>query len=184
MKKTKKIFSILMALVIIFTSSAVCIAAETTPFKNHRLPCFVGAADFDNGGEDVSYGKLSGSPTSNYVYRDGVCLNIYNSNGNVFIGTNAGGWYIYTINVPKSGIYSISIKGASDGPNAIGLALDGTEYSVTVPSSGSYQVPATTKVLELELEQGVHTLKYTHYSGGLNFYGINFEYLGEKNKIN
>lgn len=113
------------------------------------LPMAFAAVNFDKGGEGIAYHDLSpGNLGGRYRPRESV--DIYASSDTPFShyqvrSFEKGEWMSYTVEVPASGNYDLSIRAASgDGTSAFHIEVDGVNVtgSIAVDRTGgsnSYQ---------------------------------------------
>ena len=113
------------------------------PFNQHTLPCTVQAVDYDMGANGIAYTDVvfqstgQGNNFTNYnngwTYRnDGVDIETWT--GSPTIGSiNTNEWLNYTLNIPVSGMYKISLQYASPGQTS----------KVEFQSNGTVTIPET-----------------------------------------
>lgn len=166
---------------------------QRKPFKDEpiAIPGTVKAADYDKGGEGVTFHN-SGSRQGDYSsYRpDGV--DIVHGNGTAVVGyTNSGEWMEYTVNVAQAGYYTFSAV-ASSGTTGSGFSISvnnggkQTEIArINVPKTADNDWSKYTTIIDrtsIPLEAGQQILRitidgancnidkvgFTHIKGGIN----------------
>lgn len=131
------------------------------------------AENFDNGGANVAYSDTTSGNSGN-LFRSGNVdiVASTDSGGGYAIGyTRAGEWLEYTVNVPKTGTYSLDLRVASPvAGGKLHLAVDGVDKTgaITIPKTGGWQswttltktgvsLSAGTRVLRLQFDSGAST---------------------------
>ncbi len=134
------------------------------------LPGVVRAAEFDNGGEGVSYhdstpGNSGGSFRSTDVDIEG------SSDGGLDVGWTAPGeWLNYTVNVGTAGAYTVQLRVASPNGAAIHVGFNGPSNvwtSLAVPATGGWQ-SWTTVSMPATLGAGVQQITLLFDTAGVN----------------
>lgn len=144
------------------------------------VPGTVEAANYDTGGQGVTYNVTSVNGTANSYRPDGVDLEVCSDAGCGYdLGwTAAGQWFKYTVDVAAAGTYTVSFRLAS--PNGVTDALHiansaGTNLSgaVSAPDTGGWQ-GWTTVTASVTLPAGVQTLTVDQDNGGWNVHYMAF----------
>ena len=163
--------------------SAVAPKAVELPYhgKAAVIPGRIEAADFDRGGEGLAYHDTDAT-NNGHQYRplEGVDIEDTNDDGGGHnVGyTAAGEWLRYTVNVKKSGTYTVSFRVASANnggtlhiEDSKGKNLTG---AVTAPGTGGWQAFQTVSV-SAQLKAGKQVLKLVEDAGGYNLHYIAFK---------
>ncbi len=140
-----------------------------TPFTGSpiALPKVFEAENFDLGGEGVAYHDLSVG-NSGAQYRTSEDVDIVastDSAGGGYVVNNfqTGEWMGYSVSVPTSGPYDISIRAADNysSPGAFHIEIDGTDVTgnVAVGSTGGWSNFQWFGVQGVSLKAGTHVLK-------------------------
>jgi uncharacterized delta-60 repeat protein len=123
------------------------------------------AEDYDIGGEGVAYHDTDAANAGG-VYRttEGVDIEATNDNGGGYdVGYTAQGeWLEYTINLPRSGSYSIDTRVASAISGGLfHYEIDGQNVSgsIAIPNTGDWQSWTTITNNLGTLSAGTHTLR-------------------------
>lgn len=172
----KKISALFLAMIMCLGGISVS-AAETTPFKNHKIPGTIKVSDFDNGGPGVAFGEVA-NPAGNYEYRSDANgkINFYaDDDGGAYLGFINGGWLIFTVNVEETGTYEVYSEYATTVDSAVTLAADGAEILSAKCNIGTGWLPMEEQYLgDVKLTKGKHTLKFSIVNGGINVRNIIF----------
>jgi hypothetical protein len=94
---------------------------------------------------------------------------------------DANDWMTYNINVSESAAYSISYRFAAQSASKNMILKDADENliaSTTMPATGGWQTWQTAVSAPFNLSQGVHTIKLTTTTGGLNLNWFEFKKTG------
>ena len=121
---------------------------EAAPYSGTAvlLPATFDAEDFDRGGQGVGYHDLSAANTGGQ-YRasegvDIVAAPAAEGGGYVVNNFQTGEWLAYTVNVPVTGTYTLSLRASHNyaAPVSFHVEVDGVRAtsSVSVPKSGSW----------------------------------------------
>ena len=153
------------------------------PFKEHNLPGYINAVDYDRGMSGVAYRDndvmaTSGSPgggNNGGRYRnDGVDIEASTDpKGFEFnVGwTNTSEWIKYTVNVERDGIYDIELRVASAVGGALfELQADNKRLGdlINVGNTGGWQNWTSTWIRGVELQSGQRELKLFMRGGEFN----------------
>lgn len=89
----------------------------------------------------------------------------------------AGEWVEYTVNVQNPGIYNMEIIAAAENANTISITSNGDELvkSVSIPSTGGWQIWQAVKVKDVKLKEGIQILRFTIGSDYVNLNYFFFE---------
>jgi hypothetical protein len=140
------------------------------------VPGQILAVDFDNGGEGVAYhdtttGNLGGQYRSTDVDIE------HASDGGLNLGwIDPGEWLNYTVNVGKTGTYTVTLRVASPSGASLHVGFNGpsagTWQSVSVPATGGWQNWTAVSV-SVTLGAGVQQMTLWFDTGGLNVESAN-----------
>ena len=176
-KGLRRIISLIIPVILsigFIPPAALAEDAELTPFKNHTLPCVVAAADFDKGGEGISYGALRGVLQSDYEYRSDVQFNYYTNSAGVVMGFNEGEWMKYTINVKKTSEFKLSALYASQMSANLEISVDSQTIKATLPSTNDWETIQSYEIGTMLMSAGKHILTVKMATGAATFRGIEF----------
>lgn len=143
--------------------------------KPFPIPGAIPVIAFNSGGEGIGYHDVDASNNGGqYRPTEGVDIEQTTEEGGYDVGwTNAGEWMNYTIDVKKSGQYTLAVTaGSPHDPDPIGsfrVEIDGEDITgaMSCPNTGGYQ--DWTDVTKLvHLEKGVHILRLYELSGAYN----------------
>jgi endonuclease/exonuclease/phosphatase family metal-dependent hydrolase len=152
---------------------AVCsvVAGAASASAQTAIPGTIQAADFDDGGEGVSYydttpGNLGGAYRNTDVDIE-PC-----SNGGYDVGWfESGEWMNYTVNVPAAGRYTVQLHVASPYGGALHVGFNGPSWGtwqeVSIPNTGWWQT-WTTVSTSVVLQPGVQQMTLYSDTGGFN----------------
>lgn len=139
-----------------------------TPYTGTPIavPVMFQAPNFDKGGEGVAYHDLS-SGNLGKLYRTSESVDIYSSTDTAsgvyqIANFQSGEWMNYTINVPKTGNYDLSLRAANNyGTGAFHMEVDGKDVtgSISVPKTGSWTTYKWFGKQGVPLTAGKHVLK-------------------------
>lgn len=159
------------------------------PFKEHRIPGVINAADYDVGHAGTTYQDRDlmrvdgrdGVGNQGYEYRnDGV--DIQKSEDPEGFEYNVGWietaeWLTWTVHVDTEGVYDVEIRVASGGSGGlVGLALDGERIGpfVRAPGTGGWQKWTSVWLRDVTLPAGEHILRMNVRTGGFNVNRMRF----------
>lgn len=161
------------------------------PFKEHRIPGVVNAAEYDIGHAGTTYQDSDlmridgrdGVGNQGYEYRnDGV--DIQKSEDPEGFEYNVGWietgeWLTWTVQIEREGIYDVEIRVAADASGNGGimnLALDGERIgpNIVVPVTGGWQKWTSVWVRDATLPAGEHILRMNTRNGGFNLNQMRF----------
>jgi hypothetical protein len=155
---------------------------KTKPFTNNKIPGLIYATDYDMGRVnhawyDNDYTNTDFNTTTNHggEYRnDGVDIEVCRDT--VSNGYNVGWiedneWLKYTVEVTKSGVYTISFRLASDREEGkLFLEIDGVKKGdiMHVTSTGGLNNWETLDLGTVHLNKSEHAFRIFFDSGGFN----------------
>jgi len=102
------------------------------------LPGTLKLADYDTGGEQVSYHDTSAGCDGDCSYRAADDVDKY---GEVIYQTSAGEWMEYTVDVTATGTYNLSVQASAEhGGATFHVEANGVDVTgpMTVPYTGSW----------------------------------------------
>lgn len=138
------------------------------------LPGTVDAANFDHGGQGVSYSDTTVG-NSGAAYRSTDVDIQASSDGGYNIGwTAAGEWATYTVNVTSAGTYTAQVRVASPSGGSVRVgfgAPSNVSTTVTVPATGGWQA-WTTAAVPVTLAAGIQKLTVQFSMSGVNLRSI------------
>jgi hypothetical protein len=131
------------------------------PFSTGTL---ISAADYNTGGEGISYHDLTGVNEGNDGYRTGAVGTAWSaSQNNEIVGwTQKGEWMNYTINVTKAGTYAFFARTASVGAGGrFHVEVDGRKAtsSIAIPNTDGWDTYTTQMIKGLKLKAGNHVVR-------------------------
>ena len=160
------------------------------PYREHTIPGYVNAADYDYGFQGVTYsdtdvmatdGSAGSQGNRGWSYRnDGVDIApTEDPEGyNYYVGwTQRLEWLTYTVNVETSGLYDVHMRVASAiGNGGFRLLMNDVQIGedVAVASTGGYERWQTLSIEGVELEAGQHILKLLFTDPNVNINRLTF----------
>lgn len=156
----------------------------TPNFTMNSLPMTIEAENYDYfplDGEGRTYHDLTiGNSDQSYRPVDGVDLSAASEGGQTISSIEAGEWVTYTVSVPSTANYDLSIRYASTSPGGtIMFTFDGTDVTgnVSVPngapaSTGSSDWQDLVIATDVPLTRGVQQLKVS-FGGTSNAFLLN-----------
>jgi hypothetical protein len=144
------------------------------------VPGTAQAANYDTGGQGVAYNVNSVNGTANNYRPDGVDLESCTDTGCGYdLGwTSPGQWFRYTVDVAKTGTYTVSFRVAA--PNAVTGAFHLTDTSgddltseKSIPATGGWQTWATITAT-VHLAAGQQTLVVSQDNANWNMHYMSF----------
>jgi hypothetical protein len=144
------------------------------------VPGTVQAANYDTGGQGVTYNVTTVNGTANTYRPDGVDLEACTDTGCGYdLGwTSPGQWFRYTVKVARAGRYQVNFRVAAPAKVTDALHLTGTSGddltgAVNIPATGGWQTRATITAA-VKLAAGRHTLVVSQDNGGWNIHYLSF----------
>jgi hypothetical protein len=135
------------------------------------LPGAFEAENFDKGGQEVAYKDLT-SGNAGGQYRTSESVDIIRSSdpsggGYVVNSFVPGEWLAYTVNVPSSGAYDLSVRAVSTVAASFHLELDGKDVTgpVQIPAAASWSAFQWFAKKGVTLPAGRHVIKLVNDSG-------------------
>jgi endonuclease/exonuclease/phosphatase family metal-dependent hydrolase len=149
-------------------------AAAPTPYKGtpFALPGTVAAADFDNGGQGISFYDTSSGNSGGLYRQTHVDLQRASIGGYNVGWTAPGEWLKYTVKVGAAGSYNVTLRAAAISSSVVHLYIGSASKAVSVPNTGGWQTYKTFTVpMTLAAGQQMMTLKIA--SGEVNLHSVN-----------
>jgi len=144
------------------------------------------AENFNQGGEGVAYHDRDGvNEGGGYRPAEGVDISTTSDTGGGFVvdGTAAGEWLEYTVEVPVSGLYDLSLRVSNDSGSDSELSLlFGASSEELVDATGPIVIPNSafvTSVVEgISLNEGRQVMRIRIDQPGVELNWIEFEGVG------
>jgi hypothetical protein len=153
------------------------------PFKSNGI---IPAADYDNGGEGVSYHDTTPTNLGGDTHRPGDAVDIQagGTTGNVVSYAVAGEWIDYTINIAAAGKYELQATVANaasggsfhaefEGTNLAGKNLTG---AISIPNTGGWTKFKTMTSTSFSLPAGQTIMRIVLDKNAVNNAVGNFDY--------
>lgn len=165
------------------TASKATTTAKNTPFTGKPFSAgqTILFADFDAGGEGISYHDTSAVNQGNSTYRGNTGVDVGHTTargGVTYVGwTQPGEWLDYTVSAAKSGTYALEVRAASaSGGGQYHLEVDGRNVSgeITVRKTGAWNAFTTTTIGGIPLTAGTHTIRVVMDKPGADGFVANF----------
>jgi carbohydrate binding protein with CBM6 domain/pectate lyase-like protein/putative Ig domain-containing protein len=135
------------------------------------IPGQILAYDYDNGGQNVAYND-NDTTNRGHKYRLSEGVDIESSSEGIYdVGwTNSNEWMKYTVNVTKTGSYTLQARVSTSGSGQnFRVEIDGTTIgTITVPTTGGPQTWVTASTNVTISSTGQHTLRIYTINGGYN----------------
>ena len=151
---------------------------DHTPFTtDNKIPGTIEAEDYDLGGEGIGYHDLNtvlGGIQYRWheinVARDFVGVSEYTT-GKYAVGwTTTGEWLDYTVDVQSTGAYDFSFyTSAAAADKSFSAMIDGTNIGSKLVKNRTINVYDSVTISNVNLTQGIHTIRFNITNGGLNF---------------
>jgi len=142
------------------------------------IPGTVDLANYDVGGNGFAYYDISAGNEGGADYRldEDVDIETCTDAGSGYnIGfAQAGEWTEYTVKVEKSGVYTLSLRAASDGADkTVSLSMDGKNLAtdIEIPNTEGWQAWEDVIIENIQLEAGEQVLRLT--IGDANYVNLN-----------
>jgi alpha-galactosidase len=160
----------------------IYLAPAAGPFYGSpiTIPADIQAENYDGGGEGVAFHDTDASNEFGFYRWDAVDIDrITGTSGGFCVSTmKVAEWLNYTITIPSTDVYDISIRVSSSVRTAqLRLKLDGVDVSgsISVPYTGS-QGWRNVTVAEIPLKAGTGDLRLNVDSGGCKIDYLNIDY--------
>jgi hypothetical protein len=158
---------------------------SSTPFGGTpvALPGTIQVERFDNGGAGVAYADTSAGNSGGAYRQTDVDLGpTSDTGGGYYLGyTRAGEWLKYTVNVTKSGTYTLDVRIASVGTGArFHVEVDGRDVTgaMAVPDTGGWQAWRTMSKTGIPLSAGTRVVRLVLDAGTSQNAGVgNYNWL-------
>ena len=116
-------------------------------------------------------GNTQNNGGANYRLGETVYIETCSDSGGGFdVGsTNPGDWLNYTVNIARSGTYTLHVRVATQVAGGVfHLAVDGQNVSgpISVPETEGWQTWQTLDIPGIRLPGGIHTLQMVMDTGG------------------
>ncbi len=167
-------FAFAAVLTCAITAFAESDAAKPTPYggTSHPIPGVIEAEHYDEGPAGVAYHDVD-EKNEGVPYRKDTYVDIEGrddaSNGHGIGWTRTGEWLIYTVDVKKSGTYSIEFPVASNKEGGtFRIEMNGVDVtgSIKIPDTGGWQVLKSIRKDGVVLEEGIHAMKVVMEANG------------------
>ena len=137
------------------------------------IPGVIEAADFDFGGEGISYHDQDANNAGGQYRSSGVDIEVCSEGGYDLGWTNAGEWLKYTVDVQQTGWYYLDVRVASPNNNGFqqySVSFNGKDVTgiMGVPWTNNYQ-SFTWRTSYVYLEEGVQEMQFNVLSCCYNF---------------
>jgi hypothetical protein len=155
---------------------------STKPFKQHTINSTILCADYDMGRDGYAYhdtvsgdyhvdgGNRTGWNNGTFYRNDGV--DIGNDNGKPYVGwTDDGEWMQYTIDIPKTGLFDLEIRTASEEiSGAITIEVNDEVFKdkIELPLTHGKTNWQVSKIENIKLPNGKIKLRFLIVKGGSN----------------
>lgn len=160
MERLKKCLSCILVIIFFITSSIRVCAKDNV---------------FNVEGKGITY--IEAEKCSDYI----PALQSYF--GNEYMSFNSGQWMDYFLDVDESGLYTVTsyVGRVSNGtPISFTVSLDGENgRTVEVPDSGDWLVFDECELVEIEIPEGRHTLRFSVSGGGCHFDSFSLKKVSE-----
>jgi hypothetical protein len=153
----------------------VTVAGTTpeTPFNGtpFAIPGTVPVAQFNNGGEGVSYHDVDAINSGGQYRTTGVDIELCSEGGYDVGWTSAGEWLDYAVNVAASGNYDVQARVATPiGGTTFHISFGGVSIGTfSPPNTGDWQGWQTVTLSNVHLNAGQQTMQLVQDSGNINF---------------
>jgi hypothetical protein len=149
--------------------SSLRIVSAQVPFGGTpwSLPGTINVADFDEGGEQISYHDVTAGCKG---FCPGRTTDVDRWEDIVFL-TTTGEWLEYTVHVAAAGTYTLSVQaGAQDGGATFHVAIDGVDVTgpLTMPTTGSWSSFQAVTKSGVAVSAGLHVLRLAIDHGNSN----------------
>jgi len=155
----------------------------TTPYSGTAiaLPGTVQFENYDIGGNDVAYHDTTAGNTGGVYRTNNVDLQATTDTGGGYnlAWVKAGEWLKYSVTVGTAGTYAVDVRVASNGAGGtFHLEVDGVNVtgSMTVPTTGGWQVWNTITRTGVQLTAGAHVVRVVMDANGATGSIANFNW--------
>lgn len=167
------------------TSEAVTVTCEMYqgPYGDsaHQIPGRIEGEEYDLGGEGAGYHEKNDSGNEGLadLRNDQVDIETtQDTTGSYNIcHVLQGEWLEYTVNVSKTGTYTLDLRVAADGDGkSIHIEIDEVNISgdISIPNTGDWQNWTTVSVNDVDLTEGQHVVRIAFDSDYINFNFMEF----------
>lgn len=152
----------------------VSVAAPSGPYGGapHAIPGLIEMENYDEGPAGVAYSDLD-EENQGVPYRENTQVDIEGrddaSNGHGVGWARGGEWLNYTVNVAKTGTYSVEFPVASNKKGGVfHLEVNGVDISgpIDVPDTGAWTKLETITAENVKLASGVQTIRVVMDTSG------------------
>lgn len=152
----------------------VTVTAQTGPYGGaaHAIPGLIEMEHYDEGPAGVAYSDLD-EENQGVPYRENTQVDIEGrddaSNGHGVGWARGGEWLNYTVNVAKTGTYSVEFPVASNKKGGVfHLEVNGVDISgpIDVPDTGAWTTLETITAENVKLASGVQTIRVVMDTSG------------------
>ena len=156
------------------TSPTAPATTTASPYKGtpFALPGTINAADFDNGGQGVSYSDTSRGNSGDTYRSTDVDIQRASIGGYNIAWTEDGEWLKYTVKVGASGTYNVTLRAAATSSNSVDVTVGSSRKTFSVPNTGNWQTFRTITV-PMTMSSGQQSLTVRFNTGGVNLHSIN-----------
>ncbi|MGB7394152.1 MAG: carbohydrate-binding protein [Pricia sp.] len=138
------------------------------------LPEYLGTDFFDTNNEINTTALVCDSNTLPATIRAADFCRMFGVEGDPVGFIDAGDFMEYSLDVPTTGTYNVSVSYASPEGGQFEFRVNGTATTVDLPATGSFGDYGTVDTT-LDLEQGTQTLRLQAITGGYNLEAYFFE---------
>jgi len=138
------------------------------------VPGQIDAANFDNGGEGVSYHDTTAGNSGGQFRNADVDIEAASEGGYDVGWTAPGEWLNYTVNVASAGTYTVNLRVASPGGASMHVGFNNASNVwnvVSIPNTGGWQ-NWTTVSFSATLGAGTQQLTILFDTGGMNLRSV------------
>ncbi len=181
--KAKKGAPLLMGVAVFATFDPTALARVFPAGAVRVLPCVISCADYDLGGEGVSYHDTDDRNEGGKYRKDGVDIDDKPGGGFVVGWTHPGEWMNYTVLVAKAGSYTVALRAGTPNPGAsCHIEIDSVNVSgkLDILNTGDWKKFAEVVKNGVMLTPGVHVVRLvsdkpsTNHNDLCNYDSISF----------
>ena len=146
------------------------------------VPCRIEAENYDVGGQNVAYYDTTSGNQNGSIYReDDVDIRSTTDTGGGYLVdyVAAGEWLQYTVNIPSTRAYDISVRTmTTNSGKTMHINCDGTNVTgtINIPTTADWDTGATTTVHNVTLTAGQHVMRVCMDSNLFNFNWFQIDY--------